>query len=43
MTAYGEAGMPAVHHSEAYREAERPAYRVIRRALLPAGTDNPSL
>lgn len=43
MTAYGEAGMPAVHHSDAYREAEHPAYRVIRRSLLSAETDNPSL
>ena len=31
---YGEAGYPAVHHSEAYRKAERPAYRIVRRDLL---------
>lgn len=34
-----DAGMPAIHHSDAYRAAERPAYRIIRReyrALLPA-------
>ena len=29
---YTEAGMPAVHHSNAYRESERPSYRVVRRS-----------
>ncbi|MBQ8369809.1 MAG: hypothetical protein IJY35_07500 [Clostridia bacterium] len=35
---YAEAGMPAVSHSDAYRAAYHPAYRVVRRefaALLP--------
>ena len=27
---YRRSGCPALHHSEAYREAEKPAYRVIR-------------
>ena len=31
---YFEAGMPAVHHSEAYREHEKPSYRVVRRVIL---------
>jgi len=31
---YTDAGMPAVHHSEAYREEERPAYRIVKRELL---------
>ncbi|MBQ7829878.1 MAG: hypothetical protein IJ345_06375 [Clostridia bacterium] len=31
---YAEAGMPAVHHSDAYRESEKPSYRVIRREAL---------
>ena len=31
---YTEAGMPAVHHSNAYRESERPSYRVVRRSVL---------
>lgn len=38
LSAWRDAGMPAVHHSEAYRTAERPAYRIVRRsyrALLP--------
>lgn len=35
LTAYKENGMPAVHHSEAYRLAEHPAYRIIRLELLP--------
>ena len=34
LCAYAEAGMPAVHHSEAYRESEKPAYRIVRRDLL---------
>jgi hypothetical protein len=29
-------GYPAVHHSNAYREAYRPAYRVVALDLLPA-------
>jgi hypothetical protein len=28
-------GFPAVHHSEAYQLAYRPAYRVIVREFLP--------
>ena len=31
---YADAGMPAVHHSEAYREHEKPSYRVVRRTIL---------
>jgi hypothetical protein len=31
---YTEAGMPAVHHSDAYRESEKPSYRVVRREAL---------
>lgn len=31
---YSEAGMPAVHHSEVYREHEKPSYRVVRRVIL---------
>ncbi len=31
---YNSLGRPAVHHSEAYRTAEHPAYRIVRRALL---------
>lgn len=31
---YVNRGMPAVHHSEEYRAAERPAYRLVRRSLL---------
>ncbi|MBR3685956.1 MAG: hypothetical protein IKL66_00560 [Clostridia bacterium] len=31
---YAEAGMPAVHHSEAYRDHEKPSYRVVRRTIL---------
>ncbi len=30
-----EQGYPAVHHSPAYREANRPAYRLLARALWP--------
>lgn len=29
LAAWREAGMPAVHHSEAYRAAEHPAYRIV--------------
>ncbi|MEG0780753.1 MAG: hypothetical protein RR426_09125 [Oscillospiraceae bacterium] len=32
---YRGAGYPAVHHSDAYRAAYRPAYRLVRRAYLP--------
>ncbi len=31
---YTQNGRPAIHHSEAYREAEKPAYRIVRRDLL---------
>ncbi len=31
---YEEQGYPAVHHSEVYRAAEKPAYRIVRRDLL---------
>lgn len=31
LAAYGEAGYPMVSHSETYRAAYRPAYRVIRK------------
>lgn len=31
---YAEVGMPAVHHSEAYREREKPSYRVVDRRIL---------
>ena len=36
MAWYRAQGCPAVHHSEAYRLAERPAYRIVRRELLEA-------
>ena len=37
---YRENGYPAVHHSEAYRKAEKPAYRIVGRVLLAeAGID----
>ena len=32
---YTEQGRPPVHHSDAYRAAERPAYRIVLRRLLP--------
>ncbi len=38
LAAYREAGMPAVHHSEEFRRAYAPAYRLVpeaTRALLP--------
>ena len=38
LAAWREAGMPAVHHSEAYRAAEKPAYRIVNRrfaCILP--------
>lgn len=31
---YEEQGYPAIHHSEAYRAAEKPAYRIVRSDLL---------
>lgn len=31
---YRRAGMPAIHHSDAYREAEQPAYRIVDAKLL---------
>ena len=31
---YKAAGMPALHHSNEYRESERPAYRIVLRSLL---------
>lgn len=31
---YRRAGMPAIHHSDAYRKAEHPAYRVVDSKLL---------
>lgn len=35
LTAYEAAGFPAVSHSPAYRRAYHPAYRVVRREVLP--------
>ena len=35
-TAYKNNGMHPVHHSDAYRQAEKPAYRLIRKNLLNA-------
>ena len=38
LAAWREAGMPAVHHSEAYRAGEHPAYRIVNghfRCILP--------
>lgn len=34
--AYKNNGMHPVHHSDAYRQAEHPAYRLIRKSLLHA-------
>ena len=34
-TEYQKSGMPAVHHSETYRQAEHPAYRIVRIELFP--------
>ena len=31
---YSKAGMPCMHHSEKYREAEHPAYRIIKREYI---------
>ena len=28
---YKDAGMPAVHHSQRYRDAEKPSYRIVNR------------
>ena len=39
LTAYRSAGMPAVHHSEEYRIAEKPAYRIVRVELLAEYTE----
>lgn len=36
LTSYKASGMPAVHHSEMYRESERPAYRIIKTQYLRA-------
>lgn len=35
LTAYEAAGFPPVSHSEGYRNAYHPAYRVVRREVLP--------
>ena len=35
IAAYKEQGMPAVRHSVRYREAERPAYRIVSSAYVP--------
>lgn len=35
LTQYKADGMPAVRHSEAYRRAEHPAYRIVNGAYLP--------
>lgn len=34
--AYKNNGMHPVHHSDAYRQAEQPAYRLVRKSLLNA-------
>lgn len=34
ITEYEKRSMPAVHHSEQYRRAEKPAYRLVHRRLL---------
>ncbi len=34
LAAWRDAGMPAVHHSETYREQEKPAYRIVRREFM---------
>lgn len=36
---YEELGMPAVHHSEAYRLWKKPAYRIVRAELLESYTE----
>ena len=35
MEKYRVAGLPAVHHSQNYRENEHPAYRIVDRRFLP--------
>ncbi len=35
MAWYEGLGRPAIHHSDAYRDAEKPAYRIVFRGLLP--------
>lgn len=32
---YKDAGMPAVHHSESFRQSEKPSYRIIKTEFLP--------
>ncbi|MBO4847814.1 MAG: hypothetical protein J5586_01500 [Clostridia bacterium] len=39
IAAYTELGCPALHHSETYRTAYSPAYRVVRAELLTALTN----
>ncbi len=34
LSEYDALGCPSIHHSEAYRSAEHPAYRIVRLALL---------
>jgi hypothetical protein len=34
MVWYEGLGRPAIHHSDAYRQHEKPAYRIVRRELL---------
>lgn len=34
LAAYKKNGMTAVHHSEAYRQAERPAYRILQKQYI---------
>ena len=34
LAAWREAGVPAVHHSEEYRAAERPAYRIVNARFM---------
>ena len=34
LSEYKEKGMPAVHHSAVYREAERPAYRIVKTGFV---------
>ena len=35
LTEYQKAGYPMVSHSEQYRKAYRPAYRIVLKRLLP--------
>ena len=40
LSRYEAEGCPPIHHSDAYRKAEHPAYRIVRRDLLrEAGLD----